>query len=365
MSNVILRNVYKRYGKATVVHNVSLEISDKEFVVLVGPSGCGKSTVLRMIAGLEEVSEGSVYIGDRLVNDVSPKDRDIAMVFQNYALYPHMTVYDNLAFGLKMRKFTKSEVKKRIDYAAEILGIEELLYRKPKTLSGGQRQRVALGRAIVRKPKVFLLDEPLSNLDAKLRTQMRMELKKLHQRLQTTIIYVTHDQVEAMTLGNRIVVMNKGVILQVAAPPEIYTKPRDIFVAEFIGNPSINTLRCRVVADNGSIFIQKSDFRLQVSSPVQQKIREHVGKEIIMGIRPEDVVVTAINKYENKMSAAVETVELLGSEKVLTLNTSNGTLIASVNADYSVEVKEIVPVSFKMDKVTLFDVDSGQAIINI
>ncbi|MFY9475298.1 MAG: sn-glycerol-3-phosphate ABC transporter ATP-binding protein UgpC, partial [Bacillota bacterium] len=264
MARVYLEHVWKRFGNVVAVKDVTLEIEDKEFLILVGPSGCGKSTTLRMIAGLEEISEGSIYIGDTLVNDIPPKDRDIAMVFQNYALYPHMDVYNNMAFGLKLRKFPKAEIDKRVNEAARVLGIENLLKRKPKELSGGQRQRVALGRAIVREPKVFLMDEPLSNLDAKLRVQMRAELAKLHDRLQTTIIYVTHDQTEAMTMGDRIVVQKDGVIQQVGAPMEIYDHPNNVFVAGFIGSPSMNFIDVVLLKEDDDLWVKSDSFKVKL-----------------------------------------------------------------------------------------------------
>lgn len=364
MSSVTLENGYKRYGETVAVNNANLKVADKEFIVLVGPSGCGKSSMLRMIAGLEEISEGNLYIGDHLVNEVSPKDRDIAMVFQNYALYPHMTVYDNMSFGLKIRKFSKIEIRNRVDYASEILGIEKLLDRKPNTLSGGQRQRVALGRAIVRMPKVFLLDEPLSNLDAKLRTQMRIELKKLHRRLKATIIYVTHDQVEAMTLGDRIVVMNNGVILQVGTPLEIYNHPADVFVAGFIGNPPMNTIKCLLAMDNNGIFVQISGWKIRISADISQSINKYLDKEVILGIRPEDILIKPTAKHENKITAVIETVDLLGSETILTLNIGSESVIALVYNGYLPQEHEATDISFNLDKLTLFDAATGRAIFS-
>ena len=289
MASVTLQNVTKRFGNVIAVNQANLEIRDKEFIVLVGPSGCGKSTTLRMVAGLEEITEGNIYIGDTLVNDVPPKDRDIAMVFQNYALYPHMDVYNNMAFGLKLRKFPKAEIDKRVKEAARMLGIENLLDRKPKALSGGQRQRVAVGRAIVREPKVFLMDEPLSNLDAKLRVQMRAELSKLHARLQTTAIYVTHDQVEAMTMGDRIVVMKDGVIQQVGAPLEIYDHPVNMFVAGFIGTPPMNFLNVVLRREGDDYIVDGGSFKLTIDPERARQIKnlgEYVDKEVVLGIRP-------------------------------------------------------------------------------
>src|SRR5512144_1397414 len=289
MSEVALRSVVKRFDDVEAVRAIDLDIPDNEFVVLVGPSGCGKSTTLRMIAGLEEVTSGNISIGGEVVNDLPPKDRDIAMVFQNYALYPHMTVYDNMAFGLKMRKFPKPEIEKRVREAADILGIQELLKRKPRQLSGGQRQRVALGRAIVRHPQVFLFDEPLSNLDAKLRVQMRVELKKLHERLGTTAIYVTHDQVEAMTLGDRVVVMRDGRVQQVGDPMELYNSPANRFVAGFIGSPAMNFAPVRIVAEKDGLWVIGDGIRLKVPMPLTNRLGPYAGSDVTMGIRPEDL----------------------------------------------------------------------------
>src|SRR5881409_3518899 len=282
MAQVLMKDLNKKYDEVHAVKDVNLHIRDKEFVVLVGPSGCGKSTTLRMVAGLEEITSGEISIGERVVNDLPPKDRDIAMVFQNYALYPHMSVYDNMAFGLKMRKFPKPEIQKRVQDAAEILGIQELLKRKPRQLSGGQRQRVAVGRAIVRHPQVFLFDEPLSNLDAKLRVQMRVELKRLHDRLETTAIYVTHDQVEAMTLGDRVVVMKDGLVQQVGDPLGIYSKPRNKFVAGFIGSPAMNFLDC-AVAGNGDLAIEAPGLRISVPAGQKAALERYRGKPITLG----------------------------------------------------------------------------------
>src|SRR5438445_506441 len=337
MAKVTVNHVYKIYpaekvSSVTAVDDVNLEIADREFVVLVGPSGCGKSTTLRMIAGLEEISRGDIYIGERRVNDVAPKDRDIAMVFQNYALYPHMSVYDNMAFGLKLRKFPKPEIKKRVQDAASILGIEELLDRKPKALSGGQRQRVAVGRAIVRKPKVFLFDEPLSNLDAKLRVQMRTELSKLHDRLQTTMIYVTHDQVEAMTMGDRICVMKDGMIMQVNKPLEIYNKPANKFVASFIGSPPMNFMDVQVVRRGRHFSLEEGKFTLELLPAMEEAVSPYAGQTVTLGIRPEDIYdkVYAGNISTEGRTAicTVEVVEPMGSEVLLYLNTGKNTLVA-------------------------------------
>src|SRR5262249_53132728 len=289
MAQVAMRSLNKNYDEVHAVKDVNLDIHDKEFVVLVGPSGCGKTTTLRMVAGLETITSGRVLINDKVVNDLAPMDRDIAMVFQNYALYPHMSVYDNMAFGLKMRKFDKGEIEKRVREAAEILGIGEYLKRKPRQLSGGQRQRVALGRAIVRHPQVFLFDEPLSNLDAKLRVQMRVELKKLHERLGTTAIYVTHDQVEAMTLGDRVVVMRDGWVQQVGDPMTLYNEPANRFVAGFIGSPAMNFANVRVAGQNGSLWAESEDLRIKVPAPIAQRLGRYAGQQATLGVRPEDL----------------------------------------------------------------------------
>ena len=338
MAKVSVRNVFKIYpgekgGDVTAVDDVSLEIADREFVVLVGPSGCGKSTTLRMIAGLEEISRGDIFIGDKRVNDVAPKDRDIAMVFQNYALYPHMSVYDNMAFGLKLRKFPKPEIKKRVQDAAAILGIEELLDRKPKALSGGQRQRVAVGRAIVRQPKVFLFDEPLSNLDAKMRVQMRTEITKLHQRLQATMIYVTHDQVEAMTMGDRIVVMNKGVVQQNDTPLTLYNAPVNLFVAGFLGSPPMNILHGTLKQERDSlVFSELEGGTIRVPLPAADRpgAREFVGKPMLLGIRPEDIEIAQFTKGQEtpaSFPAVVDIVEPMGAETNLYLQTGAHTVV--------------------------------------
>src|SRR6266513_2956653 len=291
MAQVTMRSLNKMYDEVHAVKDVNLDIRDKEFVVLVGPSGCGKTTTLRMVAGLESITSGRVLIDDTVINQLAPMDRDIAMVFQNYALYPHMSVYDNMAFGLKMRKFERPEIDKRVREAADILGIGELLMRKPRQLSGGQRQRVALGRAIVRHPRVFLFDEPLSNLDAKLRVQMRVELKKLHLRLGTTAIYVTHDQVEAMTLGDRVVVMKDGVVQQVGEPLELYNTPANKFVAGFIGSPAMNFANVKVTEANGSLLAENSGLRIKLPDAIAQRVRAHSSRDITLGIRPEDLTV--------------------------------------------------------------------------
>jgi multiple sugar transport system ATP-binding protein len=310
MAQVVLKDLNKKYDEVHAVKDVNLTIRDKEFMVFVGPSGCGKTTTLRMVAGLEEITSGEISIGERIVNDLPPKDRDIAMVFQNYALYPHMSVYDNMAFGLKMRKFPKAEIAKRVQDAAEILGIQELLKRKPRQLSGGQRQRVAVGRAIVRHPQVFLFDEPLSNLDAKLRVQMRVELKRLHERLETTAIYVTHDQVEAMTLGSRVVVMKDGWVQQVGEPMEIYSRPQNKFVAGFIGSPAMNFVPATITEQNGTLYAEASGLKVKVPADRAARLAAYKGQSVALGIRPEDLRVSPTNELSDQaFDAVVDVVE--------------------------------------------------------
>lgn len=366
MAGVRLEHIYKKYAgsdKATVI-DVNLDIKDKEFLVLVGPSGCGKSTTLRMIAGLEEISEGKLYIGDRVVNDVAPKDRDIAMVFQSYALYPHMDVYSNMAFGLKLRKVKKEEIEKRVREAAKILDIEHLLDRKPKALSGGQRQRVALGRAIVRDPQVFLMDEPLSNLDAKLRGQMRAEITKLVKRLETTCIYVTHDQIEAMTMGDRIVVMKDGIIQQAAPPEELYNNPTNIFVAGFIGSPTMNFINGKLVDQGGVLRFQANNMDVEVPRGQAQILREKsmVGKEVILGLRPEDIHEEPVFLEASPntiFTANVDVTENLGHEMLLYLSgLGNDTTIARVDGRSSVREGSQVRLAIDMNKVHVFDKES-------
>ena len=341
MAQVMLKDLNKKYDEVHAVKDVNLHIRDKEFMVLVGPSGCGKSTTLRMVAGLEEITAGEIHIGDRVVNDLPPKDRDIAMVFQNYALYPHMTVYDNMAFGLKMRKFPKAEIEKRVKDAAEILGIQELLKRKPRQLSGGQRQRVAVGRAIVRHPQVFLFDEPLSNLDAKLRVQMRVELKKLHDRLETTAIYVTHDQVEAMTLGDRVVVMKDGWIQQVGEPLELYGTPANKFVAGFIGSPAMNFVDVdhqRGQRRPGRRRRRGCGWRCRRPG---RRAEPYKGQPVTLGVRPEDVhMATGADPAHYTFDAVVEVVEPLGSEILLDLRVGGGSIVARVEPTVRVKVHE-------------------------
>lgn len=371
MASLSLQHVYKKYeGGVVAVSDFNLEIADKEFIILVGPSGCGKSTTLRMIAGLEDISEGEVYISDRLINDVLPKDRDIAMVFQNYALYPHMTVFDNMAFGLKLRKIPKEDIKRRVNETAKILEIEHLLERKPKALSGGQRQRVALGRAIVRDPKVFLMDEPLSNLDAKLRVQMRVEITKLHQRLQTTIVYVTHDQTEAMTMGTRIVVMKDGFIQQVDSPTELYEHPVNTFVAGFIGMPPMNFINAVVNVENNVVYIsfENTTIRLPERYSIPELIA-HDGNEVIFGVRPEAITDegTYVSQHpEAAFSADVDVVELLGAETYLYV-TVNGALPLTARVDPTTsqsKVGEIVSLAIDANRVHLFDKETEQSIIS-
>lgn len=367
MSSISLKNVYKIFDDGTTaVNDFSLEIADKEFIILVGPSGCGKSTTLRMIAGLEHITKGELKIGDRIVNDVAPKDRDIAMVFQSYALYPHMTVYKNMAFGLELRKMPKDEIDKRVREAARVLDIEHLLKRKPKALSGGQRQRVALGRAMVRSPSVFLLDEPLSNLDAKLRTNMRTEIKKLHQRLGTTFIYVTHDQTEAMTMGDRIVVMKDGVIQQVDSPQNLYKHPQNMFVAGFIGSPQMNFLDAEVKSKNGKIFLSLAENELDVTDSFAKtnEIKEYFNKSVKVGIRPEDVTVDnefIVKNPDKVLTAKLEVSELMGSESYLYLDYSGQKLTARVAADSP--ANETVELGILTDRIHLFDPNSTSNII--
>jgi multiple sugar transport system ATP-binding protein len=365
MASLSLKHIYKVYtGNVTAVKDFNLEIEDKEFVVFVGPSGCGKSTTLRMIAGLEEISQGELYIGDRLVNDVAPKDRDIAMVFQNYALYPHMSVYENMAFGLKLRKMPKDEIEKKVKEAARVLDIEHLLDRKPKALSGGQRQRVALGRAIVREPKVFLLDEPLSNLDAKLRAQMRTEISKLHKRLQTTFIYVTHDQTEAMTMGTRIVVMKDGLIQQVDTPQFIYDHPTNIFVAGFIGSPQMNFVDAKLVEANGKVAVAFGDDKIVLpeDKTVVLKDKGYVGKDIIMGIRPENLD-EATGSETAIIEATVEVTELMGAETYIYLAKGKANFVARVNGTSKVKAGDKLKVSIDTSKIHIFDKETEITIL--
>jgi multiple sugar transport system ATP-binding protein len=363
MAQVLLKNLNKKYDEVHAVKDVNLHIRDKEFMVLVGPSGCGKSTTLRMVAGLEEITGGEIVIGDRVVNDLPPKDRDIAMVFQNYALYPHMTVYDNMAFGLKMRKFPKAEIQKRVQDAAEILGIQELLKRKPRQLSGGQRQRVAVGRAIVRHPQVFLFDEPLSNLDAKLRVQMRVELKRLHDRLETTAIYVTHDQVEAMTLGDRVVVMKDGWIQQVGEPMELYGKPANRFVAGFIGSPAMNFAEVTINETSGTLVAEASGFRIHVPAAQNATLKPYKGQRVTLGIRPEDLHVAAGgDSPQHTIDTVVDVVEPLGAEILLDVKSGTNTLVARVEPTVRAKVHEHVRLALNPERLHFFDAKTEQAL---
>jgi len=381
MANVVLKELTKEFKEVIAVNKVNLEIQDKEFLVLVGPSGCGKTTALRMIAGLEEATSGEIYIGDRLVNDVSPKDRDIAMVFQNYALYPHMSVYDNMSFGLRLKRlptgnpwpfntkraFSKQDIDRRVKDAAALLGLENLLQRKPKQLSGGQRQRVALGRAIVREPKVFLMDEPLSNLDAKLRVQTRAELIKLHRRLGITTVYVTHDQVEAMTMGDRIAVMNHGVVQQVDTPLNLYDHPANMFVAGFIGSPAMNFIPVCIVQENGQLWADAGAFKVELPPEQANRARNHVGKPCTFGIRPEhiyDRALSAIVKPTpgNTIRVGVDVVEPLGPDVEMYLAADPHNLIAKIDSKTQAKVGETIEVVFDMEKSHLFDNETEKAL---
>jgi multiple sugar transport system ATP-binding protein len=363
MASVTYEHVTKRFGDVVAVDDLDIHIEDKGFLVLVGPSGCGKTTALRLLAGLEEVSEGSIKIGDRVVNDVPPKDRDIAMVFQSYALYPHMTVYDNMAFGLKLRKMPKDEIKKRVQTAAEILGIEALLDRKPRQLSGGQRQRVALGRAIVREPKAFLLDEPLSNLDAKLRVQTRAEISKLHQRLETTFIYVTHDQIEAMTMASRIAVIKGGRLQQIDTPQRLYDDPVNVFVAGFIGSPAMNFFNAKLARADGGLVAEADGFQLPIPSGRTPAYGPYLGKPVIIGIRPEDVhdpsfVPARITPAS--VEAKVDVSEMMGNEVFVYLTVGKSALVGRVDPRTGFKPGEKAQVSFNMDHMHLFDATGDQ-----
>jgi len=367
MAEVVLHNVSKTFPPNVVaVNDVTLEVKDKEFLVLVGPSGCGKSTTLRMIAGLEDVTVGEIFIGDRQVNDVSPKDRDIAMVFQNYALYPHMSAYKNMAFGLKLRRFPKPEIDKRVHEAAQILGITHLLDRKPRALSGGERQRVAVGRAIVRKPQVFLFDEPLSNLDAKMRVQMRAEISKLHSRLQTTMIYVTHDQVEAMTMGDRIAVMKDGMIQQIAEPLELYDKPANRFVAGFIGSPPMNFLHGTIEGAGDDLYFTEGKFRVKVPRRFRDKVGP-AGRPVTFGIRPENLYDPAFRAEGigecAPITAKVELIEPMGAELYMYLSTDKSNLIARLDAHVLAEIDEMKTLYVDMEKSHFFDAETEEAIV--
>jgi multiple sugar transport system ATP-binding protein len=363
MARVLIRNLNKMYDDFHAVKDVNLEIRDKEFLVLVGPSGCGKTTTLRMVAGLETITSGQVLIGDTVVNDLAPMDRDIAMVFQNYALYPHMSVYDNMAFGLKMRKVERAEIRKLVQDAADILGIRDYLARKPRQLSGGQRQRVALGRAIVRHPQVFLFDEPLSNLDAKLRVQMRVELKKLHTRLNTTAIYVTHDQVEAMTLGDRVVVMRGGLVQQVGEPLELYNSPVNRFVAGFIGSPAMNFAPVRVSNGKDGLRADNPGFGIDVPAEIRPRLAPYTGQDVIMGIRPEDLQI-ADGNYPPGLcfDAMVEVVEKLGAEILLDLQVGKQTMVAAVEPNVRAKRGDKLRLALRPERLHFFDSGSEAAI---
>ncbi|MCF7794303.1 MAG: sn-glycerol-3-phosphate ABC transporter ATP-binding protein UgpC [Candidatus Cloacimonetes bacterium] len=364
MAEVIVKNVDKIYDNGfQAVKKANFTAEDKEFVILVGPSGCGKTTTLRMIAGLETITAGEIAIGDKIVNDILPKDRDIAMVFQNYALYPHMTVYDNMAFALQLRKYPKSEIDQIVKESAELLEIEELLDRKPKQLSGGQRQRVALGRAIVRKPKVFLFDEPLSNLDAKLRVQMRAEIIKLHKKLDTTIIYVTHDQVEAMTMADKMVVMKDGVIHQIASPLKIYNEPVNLFVAGFVGSPAINQIKGKVFEKNKKIkFVTDT---IEVEIPDADRMKKYINKEVMMGIRPEDIYDAAYDQmaeFPQKIKAMCEVVEPMGNEFIVFLETKDAKFTARFDPKKFPPIDKEIEITFDMKKAHFFDLESEDRI---
>jgi multiple sugar transport system ATP-binding protein len=363
MARVLMRNLCKTFDAVHAVKDVNLEIRDKEFVVLVGPSGCGKTTTLRMVAGLESISSGQVLIDEVVVNDLPPMDRDIAMVFQNYALYPHMSVYDNMAFGLKMRKVNRAEISKRVQEAADILGIQDYLGRKPRQLSGGQRQRVALGRAIVRHPQVFLFDEPLSNLDAKLRVQMRVELKKLHNRLNTTAIYVTHDQVEAMTLGDRVVVMKGGIVQQVGEPLELYNAPVNRFVAGFIGSPGMNFATVRIHDEKGKLRADNSGFGIDVPAEIAPRLQPYTGREVTIGIRPEDLqLANGSHPPGLCLDAVVEVVERLGAEILLDLQVGEQTMVAAVEPTVLAKRGDKLRCALRAERLHFFDTASEAAI---
>ena len=381
MAGVVLRNLTKSFDKVTAVNSINLEIKDKEFMVFVGPSGCGKTTALRMIAGLEESTSGEILIGDRIVNDVSPKDRDIAMVFQNYALYPHMTVYDNMSFGLRLKRtetggiwpmnakrtFTETEISRRVNEAADMLGLKPLLLRKPKELSGGQRQRVALGRAIVREPKVFLMDEPLSNLDAKLRVQTRAELIKLHRRLGITTVYVTHDQIEAMTMGDRIAVMSNGIIQQCDKPLTLYNHPANLFVAGFIGSPAMNFLPVTLVRSGEDVIVDAGDFQVALMPTQAAHAGDYIGKKVTFGIRPEDIYDKNLpglvaSTPGNTVSVEVDVIEPLGSDVEMYLKAGDVSIIAMIDSASPAKIGDRIEAIFDMEKTHLFDKDTEQAL---
>ena len=365
MASVTYDHVYKRYGDVIAVNDLDIQIADQEFLVLVGPSGCGKTTALRCLAGLEDISDGRILIGDRVVNDVAPKDRDIAMVFQSYALYPHMSVYDNMAFGLKLRKTPKEEIKRRVENAAQVLGIENLLERKPRQLSGGQRQRVAVGRAIVREPKVFLFDEPLSNLDAKLRVETRANISKLHKQLKTTFIYVTHDQVEAMTMASRIAVIQKGILQQIDTPQNLYDRPDNLFVAGFIGSPAMNFFAGTLRKDDGKLFVDGDSFSVQIPESKSTIFMPLAGKPVIFGIRPEDIhnpqfVASSISTQPGE--ATVDVTELMGNEIFVYLKTGEHSYVARVDPRSRFHMGDKIQMVFNMDNFHIFDKETERAV---
>ncbi len=363
MAQVVIKSLTKFFGDVQAVRDVDLHVRDGEFLVLVGPSGCGKSTTLRMIAGLEEISAGEIWIGERLVNELPPKDRDIAMVFQNYALYPHMTVFENMAFGLRRRRFARREIEARVQEAAEILSIAELLYRKPRQLSGGQRQRVALGRAIVRQPQVFLFDEPLSNLDAKLRVQMRVELKRLHGRIGATAIYVTHDQVEAMTLGDRVVVMRDGAVQQVGGPVELYNRPANRFVAGFIGSPAMNFIEVTIRAVEDEIWAESEVLRIRLAKEQAHRLADYGQRRVVLGVRPENLRLAKQEETaDDVFESSVEVVEQLGSDLLLNLDVGGTPMIARVDPQTEVAARDSVRIKARQDRLHFFHPESGLAL---
>lgn len=363
MASITFTHVNKTYpGNVEVVPDLNLEIKDKEFIVLVGPSGCGKSTTLRMIAGLEDITSGELKIGDRVVNDIAPKDRDIAMVFQNYALYPHMSVYKNIAFGLQLRKVPKDEIDRKVHEAARILDLEKLLDRKPKALSGGQRQRVALGRAMVRNPAVFLLDEPLSNLDAKLRTSMRTEISKLHKKLDTTFVYVTHDQTEAMTMGDRICVMKDGVIQQFDAPQTLYDYPCNLFVAGFIGSPQMNFINAKIVKKGNGLAAEFGNFTLTLNAEKSKALKAYTGKKVVVGIRPEDFEEVSESNKDNVISGIVDVAEMMGSENNLYMTCADSNIVVRMPSHVRPAEKSVFAIAVKADKIHVFDKETEAAI---
>lgn len=357
MANVKFVNVTKKYGENIILDRINIEIKDHEFVVIVGPSGCGKTTLLRMLAGLEEITEGEIYIDSTLVNAIHPSKREIAMVFQDYALYPHMSVEENMSFALRLRKMDKNEIKKRVQDAANILQLSEFLKRMPKELSGGQRQRVAIGRAIVRKPKVFLFDEPLSNLDAKLREEMRVEIAKLHQKLNATIIYVTHDQIEAMTLAGRIVILNHGIVQQIGTPIEVYRKPENLFVAGFIGSPTMNFINGKLELENDALYFSNESMRFIIPSFLLENPEKYHNREVVIGVRPDDVIIgnREREKCSQKMEAVLEVCELLGHRENLYFKLGNIRILATVEAFFNQSPGSIVQICFNLENIHIFD----------